>query len=64
MDEVVYDLLNFESQIENKRFHDTIKEIVQQETNISKVKLSTDQLNSLFAILFSYGLHYLVLIHI
>jgi hypothetical protein len=58
MDEVVYDLLNFESQIENKRFHDTIKEIVQQETNISKVKLSTDQLNSLIAILFSYGLHY------
>ena len=58
MDEVVYDTLNFDGQIGEKTFRDTLDEIVQQETHFSKAKLSGEQFNSLIVILFSYGLHY------
>ena len=58
MDEVVYDSLNFESPIGKKTFGDTLKELEGEEANTSKIKLSGEQLDSLIAVLFSYGLHY------
>jgi len=58
MDEVVYDTLNFEGQIGEKTFRDTLNEIIQKETHISKAILSEWQLNSLIAVLYVYGLHY------
>lgn len=58
MAETVYKILNFEGRIEEKSFKDILREIVQQGTDISKAKLSEEQLNSLIAVLYSYSLHY------
>jgi len=58
MDDIVYDILNFEGPIVEKTFQETLKEIVHQEADISKAILSEWQLNSLIAVLYTYGLHY------
>ncbi|RPG31119.1 MAG: hypothetical protein CBB72_012545 [Muricauda sp. TMED12] len=58
MAEVVYDTLNFEGSIDEKTFHGTLRELEAIESNISKIELSGEQLNSLIAVLFVYGLHY------
>jgi hypothetical protein len=58
MGEIVYDILNFEKSIGKKTFRDTLREIIEQGTDISKTRLLGEQLDSLIAILFAYGLHY------
>ncbi|WP_036383552.1 MULTISPECIES: hypothetical protein [Flavobacteriaceae] len=58
MAEVVYDTLNFEGSIDEKTFRGTLKELGAKGSNISKIELSGEQLNSLIAVLFVYGLHY------
>lgn len=58
MAEVVYDTLNFEGSIDEKTFRGTLKELGAKGSNISKIELSAEQLNSLIAVLFAYGLHY------
>ncbi|MER3374020.1 MAG: hypothetical protein RIM83_05225 [Allomuricauda sp.] len=58
MAEVVYDRLNFERPIGKKTLEDTLRELGGEEANISKIKLSGEQLDSLIAVLFAYGLHY------
>ena len=58
MAEIVYDILNFDKPIGEKTFQDTLNEFRGKDSNTLKSVLSKEQLNSLVAILFAYGLHY------
>ena len=58
MAEIVYDILNFDKPIGEKTFRDTLNELGSKDSNTLKTVLSKEQLNSLVAILFAYGLHY------
>lgn len=58
MAEVVYDSLDFAKPIGKKTFKDTLKGFEGEEANIYRIELSGEQLDSLIAVLFSYGLHY------
>jgi hypothetical protein len=58
MAEIAYDILNFDKPIGEKSFRDTLNELGGKDSNTLKTVLSEEQLNSLVAILFAYGLHY------